>query len=295
MEQIAPILQALASLAWVVFAFVALFAFKGEIARGLGRLKKGKLFGQEFELGEELQKLETSGAAAAKEVEALPPEQRRITTADQDERLDATKRAILEQAANAPKIALMALGIELEKQARQALATRGLLRGRQAVSLSQALNELHQYGFPQNLTASLRAFDDVRSKIIHGAEATEADALSALDTGMTILRALNVLPNEINITYHPGVEIFADSGAMQPISDAKGVILETTSPGGMMKTFRIFPTTQTHFQKGKQVAWEWNMNRTWPEAWYRDPDEGTIKHGWNMSAEFVGRNLDDIL
>jgi hypothetical protein len=132
------------------------------------------------------------------------------------------------------------------------------------------------------------------NKIIHGAAATDDDALSALDTGMTILRALNVLPNEVNVVHHPGVEIFFDAAATKPIPDAKGVILETTSPGGVMKMFRIFPTTRTHFQKGKQVAWEWSMQKVWPAAWYRDADTGTITQAWVSSAEFIARHLDDI-
>ena len=251
MQYVAPILQAIASLAWIAFAFVALFAFKGEIARGLSRLRKGKFFGQEFELSEELQKLETSGAAAVREVEELRPEQRRIATADQEEKFDAIIKSILNQASTAPKIALMALSQELEKQARQALATRGLLRNRLVVSLNEALTELHQYGFPPNLSRSLRAFDEVRNKIVHGAEATDADALSALDTGMTILRALNVLPNEVNIVHHPGVDIFFDENATKLIPDAKGVILETTSPGGVMRTLRIFPNHSHSFSKGQ--------------------------------------------
>ena len=294
MEHFTQLLQALASLAWPCFAFTALLLFKPEITRTLGRLRKGKLFGQEIELSDELEKLEISGAAAAKEVEELPPEQRRIATTEQEEKFDAAIKALLQQASNAPKIALMTLGVELEKQARQALATRGLLRGRSTISLSQALSELHQYGFPPNLSRSLKAFDDVRNKIVHGAEATDADALSALDTGITILRSLNALPNEINIVYHPGVDIFSNESATELIPDAKGVILETTSPGGVMKTFRIFPTTRTHFRKGKQVAWEWNMQKVWPAAWYRDPDNGEIKHGWDSAAEFTGRPLDEI-
>jgi hypothetical protein len=223
MEHIAPTLQAIASLGWVVFAFVTLFAFKGEIVRGLGRLRKGKFFGQEVEFGEELKELGSSVAAAAREVEELPPEQRRIPDADQEARFDATIASMLQQASTAPKVALITLGVELEKLARQALATRGLLRERPTVSLNQALSELHQYGFPPNLTRSLRVFDDIRNKVVHGADATDADALSALDTGMTILRALNVLPNEINITYHPGVDIFTNPEATQLDASKYGV------------------------------------------------------------------------
>jgi hypothetical protein len=308
MEHVAPILQAIAALLWGIFAFTALFVLKPEITRALGRLRKGKFFGQEFELGDELVKLETFAAAAAKEVQGFSRNisvegetghfflvgESATANVNQEEQFDATIKSILQQATSAPKIALMTLGAELEKQARQALATRGLLRGRPIVSVSQALSELHQYGFPPNLLGSVKLFTDVRNKIIHGAAATDDDALGALDSGMTILRALNALPHEVYVVYHPGVEIFSDATCTKPIPDAKGIILETTSPGTVMKTFQILPTTRTHFQKGKQVAWEWNMQKVWPAAWYRDPDTGTITQAWVSSAEFIGRHLDDI-
>jgi hypothetical protein len=187
----------------------------------------------------------------------------------------------------------MTLRAELEKQAQQALATRGLLRGRPVVSLNQALGELRQYGLPE-LEASQKLFDDVRNKLVHGAAGTDDDALRALDSGITILRALNALPNEVNVVHNPRVEIFSDGMCTTPIPDAKGVILESTPPGGGMKTFRIFPTTRIHFQKGKRVAWEWNMQKVWPAAWYRDPDTGTITQAWDQAAEFIGRHLDEI-
>jgi hypothetical protein len=294
MGHVAPILQAIASLLWPIFAFTALFLLKSEITQALGRLRKGKIFGQEFELGDELGKLENFAAAATKEVQELPPEESQMVTADREEKFDAIMKSILQQATKVPKIALMTLGAEVEKQVRQALATRGMLRGRPAVSLTQALDELQQYGFPPNLSGSLKSFNDVRNRVIHGAAATDDDALSALDSGMTILRALNALPREVNVVYHPGVEVFLDADCTKPFPDAMGVILETTSPGGMMKTLRIFPSTRTYFHKGKQVTWEWNMQKVWPAAWYRDPETGSIRVAWRSSAEFVGRHVDDI-
>jgi hypothetical protein len=294
MEHLAAVVQAIASLAWVGFAFTALFMFKPEITGALSRLTGGEILGQKFELSKDLMKLEGSVAAMVKERQELPAETNRMASADQDEKFEATIKPILQQAATSPKVALVSLGAELEKKAMQGLATRGILRGRQVVPLGHALSELGQYGFPPNLLGSLELFNGVRNKIIHGAAATDDDALKALDSGMTILRALDALPNEVNVVYHPGVEIFLDDACTTPFPDVKGVILEVTSPGGVMKTKRIYPTTRRHFQKGKQLAWEWNTNKQWPGAWYRDPDSGEIMVAWGGSTEFIGRHLDDI-
>jgi hypothetical protein len=295
LQAIGAILQAIGAIGWACLPFTVLFVFKAEITRAFGRLKKGEIFGLKFELDE----LEKSADATAMEVPTFVGpvllEESQVARADQEEKFDAKIKSILQQATSAPKVALIALRAELEKEARQALAARGMLGGRQAVSVSQALSELHQYGFPPNLSGSLKLFNDVSNSIIHGkTDATDDDVLRALDSGISILRSLIALPNEVNVVYHPGVELFSDAAGTKIIPDAKGIMLETTSPGGVTKTLRIFPTTRTHFQKGKRVAWEWNMQEVWPAAWYRDPGTGAIKGAWGSSAEFIGRHLDDI-
>ena len=93
----------------------------------------------------------------------------------------------------------MNLSAELEKKARQALAVRGILKGRRALSLSQALKELEQYGFPTQLTGSLRLFSDVRNRIVHAVGDTKDEAVRALDLGIVILKTLDSLPAEINV------------------------------------------------------------------------------------------------
>jgi biopolymer transport protein ExbB/TolQ len=118
-ENISPIIQSIASLAWVGFAFTALFLFKSEISEALQRFRKGKILGQEIELGEQLEKLEASGVVAAKEVDSLPREERRMLNIDQEEKLDSIIKSILQQAAREPKVALMTLWAEMERQARQ--------------------------------------------------------------------------------------------------------------------------------------------------------------------------------
>ena len=145
------------------------------------------------------------------------------------------------------------------------------------------------------MSSSLNLFWDTRNKIIHGRETEEGDVLSAIDSGVTILRSLQALPRELNIVYKSGVPIYSDPECQIEITDATGIILENRSASGAQTSYSIFPTTRTHFEVGRRVAWEWNMNRIWQDAWYRDPlDPGTIEQAWHSSAEFIGRHLDDI-
>lgn len=294
MDQIAPVLQAVAALGWVCFAFVALLLFKSELTQALGRLSEGELFGQKFKLGNDLERLEISVAATEREAQETPSGQHQSPVTEEGEEVDVLVATILRQAAKSPKVALILLAAELEKAARHALARRGLLGGRSFVPTIQALSELQQYGFPPNMSGSLRLFNEIRNKIVHGVSATDDDALRALDSGITILRAVAALPNETKVVHSVGVDLFSDANCKDPIVGAKGVVLETTSPGGVTKTLQIFPSTRTHFQKGKEVAWEWDLDRIWPATWYRDLDTAETKKAWDSSGEFVGRHLDDI-
>jgi hypothetical protein len=129
---------------------------------------------------------------------------------------------------------------------------------------------------------------------VHGRQASEDEIVSAIDSGLTLLRAIKLIPAEVNVVYRTGLPLYADDQCTQVITDVKGILLETTSSGGLKKVFRIFPTTRAHFKVGERVAWEWNLGRTWREAWYRHPDTNEVQYAWRESAEFVGRNLSDI-
>ena len=141
------------------------------------------------------------------------------------------------------------------------------------------------------MVGSIERFSEVHSKIIHERGATNDEVLQAIDSGLTIHKALQILPGEMNVVYHPGVDIYSDAQCEHKHDMGKGVILQNTSPGGARKNARIFPTTQTHFEKGKQVSWEWSMDKKWGETWYRDPDNDEIEIAWSSSAEFIGRNI----
>ena len=187
------------------------------------------------------------------------------------------------------------LASELEKVAREILASTGHLEGRRFIPVQKAIAELDQkFGLPRHVPSSLRFFWDARNRLIHGGEGSDEDILRAIDSGLTILKALQAMPREVNIVYEPGVTVFTDADLTTPLAQPKGVILETIAPGGASRTLRIFPTTRTHFEKGQQVAWEWNMKSVFGPAWYRDPINGDPKEAWTSSAEFVGRHLSDL-
>ena len=209
---------------------------------------------------------------------------------------DKIIRSVIHEAARSPKAALFILAAEIEKEARQTLASIGKLEGRTHIPVNQAIDELDShYGLPRHMSSSLKLFWDTRNKIIHGGETEEGNVLSAIDSGVTILRSLQALPRGLKIVYKSGVPIYSDPECRIEIPDATGIILENRSTSGAQTSYSIFPTTRTHFEEGRRVAWEWNMNFICQGAWYRDPlDPGTIKQAWHSSAEFIGRHLDDL-
>jgi hypothetical protein len=293
MTQIADLIRAVAALLWPLFAFYALYRFGPEIKNLVARLKKGKLLGQEIELGESLDRLDRTASAVASEVAAVP----QLAPAPPPEASDEGEvvQRVFAAAAQSPKAALLLLAAEIEKQVRQLLASMGLLKGRKNLPLQGAFVELDEWGgLPKHIAASVKLFWDVRNRLVHGHSAGDGDILRAIDSGITILRALQAIPHEVNTVYHPGVPIYADPECRKEIEGARGVILETVSPGGVTKTRRIFPTTRTHFKKGVRVAWEWSDARRFEQAWYRDPDTGQIQDAWRGSMEFIGRPLEEV-
>lgn len=296
MSEIATLLQAIAALLWPLFAFTSLFVFKKQISELVTRLKRGKLLGQEIELNESLEALNRSAMTVEQEVAALPPPITSTTaTGDRQPHKEDTVRLVLTEAAKSPKAALILLASELEKLALQILASTGHLEGRRFMPITRAIEELHRtLGLPDHVHSSLKLFWSTRNRLVHGGEGTDEDILRAVDSGLTILKALQALPRETNVVYEPSVPVYVDKELAGEMPGARGVILETTAPGGVAKSLRVFPTTRTHFQKGKQVAWEWNMQQVFPQAWYLHPVSKKSTEAWSSAAEFIGRHLDDL-
>lgn len=295
MKDLAALLQAISTLLWPILTFVALLMFRKQIADIVSRLKRGKLFGQEIELDESLNKLRASTDLVQQEVAALPAIETHEKTVEEVTANQDVAQQIISEAAKSPKAALISLSSELEKLAREILATTGHLQGRRHVAMPQAISELHKtHGLASHVPSSLHHFWDVRNRVIHLGEGNDEDILRALDSGIALLRALQAVPRETNIVSNPRVQIYADPELESPIEGIHGVFLESRSPGGVSTFYRVFPTTRNDYVAGKSVTWEWNMSRVTGPAWYRNPATGAAEPAWSSSAEFVGRHVDEL-
>ena len=299
MGQIAELIGAVASLLWPILGFWALLAFRSDIADLIGRLKKGKILGHQFEFDPQLRELHEVADQATSEAADLP---RAIAEPDDNSasdiahaEADGPVQMLLETAAQSPRAALLLSASEMEKEAREVLASVGKLPSGRPLRFLRVIGLLDShYGLPKHVVQGLRLFLDQRNRLVHGRFANDPEILSALDSGLTILRALQSLPRERNWIKHAGVPIFSDEACLHELPGVKGVILRTESANGLKTSQRIFPSTKTHFQKGKRVSWEWNLDRVWPAAWYRDPESGQAKSAWSSSGEFVGRHFEDL-
>src|SRR2546430_14351817 len=116
--ELTELIKALGALLWPIAILILIFVFQKE-ARGLVRgrkLKKGKLFGQEFELEEDLNRLDqtTKGLAETPLVASLPagPQPTQPagpSPADIQQQVYDVTRQVLTEAGSSPKAALMLL------------------------------------------------------------------------------------------------------------------------------------------------------------------------------------------
>ena len=280
MTAFAEIIKSISSLLWPILVFYFINEFKSDISTLLSRLKKGKLFGQEIELTNEIVQLHE----AVKSTEIVSP--------ISDEKNDIVIKSIIKEAAISPEAALMLLTTEIEKEARLLVGSIGKLNGDNFISITEAFTRVDShYGLPKYLPSSLKLFLNIRNQIIHGVGVEKVNILSALDSGITILKVLQSMPREIHSVFIPKVDLYADPQCVNLLNDVKGLILISKSSNGINSMKRIFPTTKDYFEKDMVVSWEWSNERAWNTTWYIDPEDNKMKLAWNSSSEFVGQAL----
>jgi hypothetical protein len=294
LQDAAAIIQAVAALLWPLVVLAALMLFKREIKQLLARIRKGKLFGQELELEASVKELEAKAVVAEKDVAAvsLPTEHD-----DSLPRSSASdwEREVLVAASNSPRAAILLLASHIEKQVLDLLAMIGHSKNRPRRALPQLFKE-HPLSsmFPSSVAESVALLWRIRNAVAHGGGSggvSDEEVLSAVDSGITIGRAIQSFPREVNIVAHAAVVVFTDASGTQIRQDVTAVILDTRSAGGVLHRKRVYPTTRTDYKPGDVVTWEWALDRIVEESWYRDPEDGAVKYAWTSSGLFVGRPI----
>src|SRR4051812_6132976 len=124
MHEVAELLKGIGQCLWPIVTLVCALTFKSQIRDLAGRLRRGKVLGQEFELQDKLHELEASAQVVATEVAALPPTSAKLLAPPEEN--DPTE-TIAKEAVRSPRVALVLLGAEIEKQLRHVLASMGLM------------------------------------------------------------------------------------------------------------------------------------------------------------------------
>lgn len=209
---------------------------------------------------------------------------------------DESVQRVLDEFSKSRKGALLILGAEIERKIRHLLGATGWTAtvGPNA-TITRSVDHLVSIGALQpNLANSVRAFLEIRSRVLHGRGATEDDILKAIDTGLDLLRALLVVPAEEHRVLYCNLDMFADLQGTNPLSDQKAIIVETTSPDKASKRIGVFATTRSNLRPGQRVSWEWDLSRNLPSAFFINPDIGGAMQQSPGSLDFVGRELDSL-
>jgi hypothetical protein len=302
-KDLADLLRAVASLGWPLVVVLGMHWFRAEIRSLLGRIRKGKLLGNEFELDaleskavqaeekaeEKAQavgqiELRGEGRIEASATVVLPDQTIQATGAVRSASADDAIGEVLNEASRSPPLGLMLLSSKLERAAQDLAADAGIADGRQRPLRFLVESLVRSEILPREVGDALVIFSRVRNRVVHGHDASEEEIIRAIDSGIKLLRTVLTARSTITVIRHSDVPLFSDAKATVPVANATGVIIDIG--GGSERA--IVPTRQ-HFYRGMRVTLAWGMDTKWGDTWYRDPETGEIKKAWQEAAEFIGR------
>lgn len=294
--EFADVIRAVASLLWPLLSFCLVFVFRNEFRNLIDRIKKAKFGPNEIELDRRVENLHQSSRRIVPEILGPRSEHGGAGPSSFEQvDIDHSIQRIYEYASKSPRVALLLLSGGIKSEASDLLASTGKWTKPRHSSFSEFIRRLDDhYGLPVFVQDSLLSFEQALDEIMNGDSiGDEKILLRAVDSGVTIYRALHALPRDQYLVHHEGVPLFSDQECRHEMPDVKGVILEVKSRGGLIRR-EIVPSTERHFRKGKQVSWDWNVDNVFPGAWYQDPESGEKKRAWRQEmVEFVGRNIEE--
>jgi hypothetical protein len=300
------VVQLMTAVFWPAAVFGIACLFKPQIRELLGRIRKIDAAG--FHIEADAEQL-TQKTAEIKEVQYPGEPVKQPPTGESAQQVARTKvtatliegptnfEEMLIRAASTPRSAALLVRHTVESEMRRLLAATGRFsragQQMQKIPFVQMMDEAEQTRLlSPELISSIRQFRELANQVIHGETDEQRTGTEITAAGLNIIRALRSIPHQRNFVEEPNVPIFSDPQCLSP-AEGHGISLKAVVPPENLEVHYIYPTTKNHFQKGKEVAWEWNSTRRWGPTWYRDLPGGEIKEAWGASLEFVGRHLDD--
>lgn len=286
MKEFAELVNAIASLAWPVFAAIVFFHIKDDIKELIGRLKKGKFLGQEIELRDELKDLSTT-------VEAVKMSTTGTNIEDKLQNNLAITRNEINNSQQQPLQIFLTLASKLEMAVNNILARTGWGKGNRFMSLQQAFSHLPKDWLANDIATSVRKFTKIRNKIIHQYhEVSENEVLTAIDIAFELLNILQSYPVEENRVVDL-IPAYRDPECTNKFVGISALRLRTRN-NNMEDFIRLFPTSENWYEPGQLVSWDWNSSKIHGKAWYIDPDTHEKKEAWQGSMEFCGYPITEI-
>ena len=193
---IAALLEALQ---WPLLALVIGLLFRSEIQLLLRRAKSWKVFGLEGEFSDLVEELAGSTAASEGSTPTLQHPAQNGPTDEPQEEADEERETetIIRLAAISPRAALMQLAADIE-EALIDKAQRFMMANEQLddisasrINMRDAARFLVSSGvLPLSVSENIARFREIRNRVVHGGEGSEEEILSAIDSGLSILRQI---------------------------------------------------------------------------------------------------------
>lgn len=282
MKDAAELIKAIAELLWPVSLIVFMICFWSPIKGALGRLKHLKVPGLEADLAELTRE---ASSVESKIIDAPPAPALKVPITEPE---PSAISEVLTVAAQSPEAGLMLLASEIDREVSAIVASNGL-RGQAGASLPAQVESLMYSGsLSTELRTVMQHFRHVRNRLVHGESARREEVFRAIDAGLSIYKALRAIPRETFIVARPQVEIFEDPQCAKPVLGAVGIELLIEHSESKETRRSIFPTSRPNYERGQVLSWEWNMDRVFGPAWYRDQSSGQPTQAWIQSAEFAG-------
>lgn len=281
-EVLIEIIKIIPSLFWQFLILITVLVYRTEIWSFLRKIKKWSIFGNDFELSDEINKLED-------EVEKIE----RNTPITMDTPKETNEEVIIKFDRDW-KMTLIQIAIEIEKEIKKIMLLTWWSYNQNIVSLKQSFKFLiKNWALPNNLSSSIDIFLNIRNKIIHSNWVVpEDEVLRMVDLWFSLLKNIRAIPHEINRVYKKDIDLYSDKELRNKVNNASWLLLETISAWEVMKSYRIFPTMRSDYVEWKIVAWEWSFDHWWWETYYMNPISKKIELAWISSAEFIWRTID---